>query len=89
VYTPGLDCYTLAYRTDKPGYRCTAEVYSTNGKKIAEIVNNRLVSQEGELRWDGTGTNNGRLSPGIYLFCAALYHSDGDYSRVRKAFLVK
>jgi membrane-bound inhibitor of C-type lysozyme len=88
-YIPGFDYYVLAYRTDKSGYRCRAEVYATNGKKMAEILNNRLISQEGELRWDGRGTDNGRLSPGVYLFYAELYHSDGDCNRIKKAFLVK
>jgi membrane-bound inhibitor of C-type lysozyme len=88
-YIPGRDDYAIAYRTDKPGYRCRAEAYSTSGRKMAEILNNRLMSQEGEFRWDGRGTDNGRLSPGVYLFCAELYHSDGDYNRIKKAFLVK
>ena len=88
-YVPGLDYYTLAYQTDKPGYRCRLEIYSTNGQKMAEISNNQLITQEGELQWDGRGLNNSRLAPGVYVFYAELYHPDGSHKKFKKAFLVR
>ena len=88
-YVPGFNYYVLAYQTDKSGYRCRAEVYSTNGKKMAEISNNQLMTQNGELHWDGTGSNNDKLSPGVYVFYAELYHPDGSHRKFKKAFLVK
>jgi hypothetical protein len=88
-YIPGFDYYLLEYQTNKPGYRCRAEVYSINGEKVAEISNNQLIAQEGELRWDGRGLDNSRLYQGIYIFYAELYHIDGDDIKIKKAFLVK
>ena len=88
-YISGPDYYILTYQTDKPGYRCRIEVYSANGQKMAEILNNQLITQEGELQWDGKGLNNNRLSPGVYVYYAELYHPDGSYKKVKKAFLVK
>jgi hypothetical protein len=88
-YIPGFDYYLLEYHANKPGYRCRAEVYATNGRKVAEISNNQLIAQDGELRWDGRGLDNRRLSPGIYIFYAELYHIDGDAIKIKKAFLVK
>ena len=88
-YIPGLDFYTLAYQTDKPGYRCRAEVYTINGKKVAEVSNNQLITQDGDIQWDGKGLNNSRLAPGVYVFYAELYHPEGNYNKFKKAFLVK
>jgi hypothetical protein len=88
-YHPGFDYYSLTYHTDKPGYRCRVEIYATSGKKMAEISNNQLIVQEGELRWDGRGTDNNRLLPGIYVFYAELYHADGNHHKFKKAILVK
>jgi hypothetical protein len=88
-YVPGFDFYTLKYQTDKTGYRCRLEVYSTNGRKMAEISNNQLITSEGELQWDGKGLNNSRLTSGVYIFYAELYHPDGSYKKFKKAFLVK
>jgi len=88
-YMPGLDYYILYYQTTKPGFRCRAEVFSTNGKKVAQVVNNQLVAQDGELRWDGTGLDNSRLTPGVYIFYAELYHPDGNLKQIKKAFLIR
>ncbi|MDR1814561.1 MAG: lamin tail domain-containing protein [Tannerella sp.] len=84
----GMDYYTLEYQTDKQGFRCRAEVYTTNGVKVAEILNNQIISQSGEIRWDGKGLNNNRLPKGLYVFYAELYHSDGNHVRIKHAFLV-
>mgnify|MGYP003623779619 CR=1 FL=1 len=63
-YVPGFDYYLLAYHTNKPGYRCRVKIYATSGKKMAEVSNNRLMAQEGELRWNGESLSSRRLSPG-------------------------
>ena len=88
-YVPGYDYYLLTYQTTKPGYRCRMEIYSTGGNKVAELMNNQLIAQEGELKWDGKGVNNNRLTPGVYVFYAELYHPDGNLKRFKKAFLVR
>ncbi|MDR0573472.1 MAG: lamin tail domain-containing protein [Tannerella sp.] len=88
-YMPGWDFYILTYQTMKAGYRCRVEVYSTNGRKVAEVSNNQLITQNGELQWDGKGLDNNRLSPGVYVFYAELYHPDGNHKKFKKAFLVK
>ena len=88
-YMPGMDFYILTYQTEKAGYRCRVEIYSVSGQKVAEISNNQLITQEGELRWDGKGLNNSRLLPGVYVFYAELYHPDGSHKKFKKAFLVK
>jgi hypothetical protein len=52
-------------------------------------MNNQLVSQEGELQWDGKGLDNRRLTPGIYVFYAEFFHPDGNLKKFKKAFLVR
>ena len=88
-YVPGFDYYTLTYQTAKPGFRCRAEIYATNGRKVAEICNNQLISLDGELRWDGKGLDSNRLTPGVYVFYAEIYHPDGNLKQFKKAFLVR
>ena len=87
-YLHTTDRYVISYRTDETGYRCRIEVYTPNGKRVAEIANNQLLTPNGEISWDGTGTDGSRLSSGVYIFFAELYHSDGNRRRVKKAFLV-
>jgi len=88
IYIAGFDRYVITYQTSKAGFRCRAEVYSVNGNKVAEISNNHLLSQEGEISWDGKGLNNARLTRGVYIFYAELYHPDGNQQRIKQAFTV-
>jgi len=88
-YVYGMDYYILHYQTTKKGFRCLAQVYNTNGKMVAEILNNQLLTQEGEIRWDGKGIDNKRLPKGVYVFYAALYHPEGNMVNIKKAFLVR
>ena len=87
-YLHTTDRYVISYRTDETGYRCRIEVYTPNGKRVAEIANNQLLTPNGEISWDGTGTDGSRLSSGVYIFFAELYHADGNRRRVKKAFLI-
>jgi hypothetical protein len=89
-YMDGFDYYLLKYQTDKTGYHCRAEVYSTSGKKVAEITNNQLVALESELKWDGKGLDGNRLIKGVYVFYAELFNPQtGEHKAFKRAFLVK
>ena len=82
-YNASTRDYLIRYRMDKPDYRCQMAVYSSNGQKVAVIVNNQLLTPEGEIRWDGAG-----LTPGVYIFYVELYHPDGSSQHIRKPLLV-
>ncbi|MDR2764774.1 MAG: lamin tail domain-containing protein, partial [Tannerella sp.] len=88
-YVPETDEYVITYRADKAGYRLKMEVFSTEGRKLAEISNNQLSGQECEFRWDGYGRDGNRLPPDVYIFYAECYHPDGQRIVFKKAFLTK
>ena len=75
--------YVIRYRMDKTGYRCRITVYTTDGRRAAEIANNQLLTPDGEIRWDGA-----RLPAGLYIFHVDLYHPDGDSQHIKKPLLV-
>jgi hypothetical protein len=86
----GFDYYEVKYKTDKQGYRCRLEVYSTSGIKVAEIANNQLLAFEGVLKWNGKSQDGSKLSPGVYVFYAELYnYQTGDRKIFKRAFLVR
>jgi hypothetical protein len=88
-YVAGSGEYLIHFRTDQTGYRCRMDVFTPEGKKVAEISNNRLVGREGEIQWNGNGLDGGRLRAGIYIFFAEFYHPDGQRKSFRKVFPVK
>ena len=82
-YNAATRDYVIRYRMDKTGYRCRIRVYDTNGRRVAEIANNQLLTPDGEIRWDGAS-----LSAGLYIFHADLYHPDGSSRHIKKPLLV-
>jgi hypothetical protein len=88
-YAEGLGYYLIPYQLDKNGYRSRMEVYTIEGKKVAEITNNQLLGFEGEIRWEGFGLDGGRLPSGLYIFYAEIFHPDGHRKTFKNAFLVK
>lgn len=88
-YNPAFNEYIISYQTDEPGYRCRIEVYTIEGRKVAGISNNQLLSTTGEIRWDGYGSDGSRLNSGLYIFYAELYHPNGVKNTYKKVFLVQ
>ncbi|MDR1675541.1 MAG: lamin tail domain-containing protein, partial [Tannerella sp.] len=88
-YVPETDEYVIVYRADRTGYRLKMEVFSLDGRKLAEISNNQLSGQESNIRWDGYGLDGNRLRPDVYIFYADCYHPDGQRKVFKKAFLIK
>ena len=81
--------YTISYYLDQAGYNCRAFIYSTVGRKVAEIANHELMGTRGELTWNGNDNNGNRLSPGIYIIYIELYHPQGAVKRFKKVFLCR
>ena len=82
-YDAATGDYVIRYRMDKTGYRCRITVYTTDGRRAAEIANNQLLTPDGEIRWDGA-----RLPAGLYIFHVDLYHPDGNSQHIKKPLLV-
>jgi hypothetical protein len=88
-YAPGFDDYVIAYRMNKAGYRLQIKIFDLQGILLAEIFNDRLSGQSGDLRWNGCDRNGNRLPPGIYLFYAEYFHLSGEKRILKKAFLIR
>lgn len=81
--------YIISYLTDEAGYRCRAFIFNTAGQRVATIATSELLGTSGQLFWDGMQSGNRRLSTGIYIFYAELYHPNGKVMRFKKVFPVR
>ncbi|MDR1407263.1 MAG: lamin tail domain-containing protein [Tannerella sp.] len=88
-YLTGTNEYRIAYRTDQAGYRCHIRIFTLEGMMVAEIANNQLLGADGEIYWNGCGSDGSRLRAGLYIYHAELYHPYGQHRTVKKAFLVR
>ncbi len=88
IFTPdndgNNDLLFIGYKLDEPGYRANIWIYSSNGQKIKQLVNNDLLSTEGVYSWDGTNEDKLRASAGIYIVFIELWSIDGTVTRTKK-----
>jgi hypothetical protein len=60
-------------------------VYTIEGRRVREIVSDRIVSGRAEIVWDGSDESGDRLPAGVYLFRWVA----GDSEVVRKGVLLR
>lgn len=82
VFSPdndGHDDYlTILYSLDVAGYSGTIAIYSTNGRLVKTLLNNRSLGSAGTIIWDGVDANNRLCPPGIYIIYVELFNLNGN-----------
>jgi hypothetical protein len=84
-----VDNYFVHYRLDRASYRCRAFVFDAMGRRVNIIANNELLGTEGQLLWNGKGSSNQSLVPGIYIIYMEVYDMDGNVKKFHKPVVVK
>ncbi|MDY5639448.1 MAG: lamin tail domain-containing protein [Parabacteroides sp.] len=88
IYSEQGRDYRIPYQLEEAGYQCRAWLFDTAGRRVAEIANHTLIGQQGELYWDGYGSDGNRLRPGPYILYIVCYHSSGKSCSFKQVFLV-
>jgi hypothetical protein len=88
VFSPDGDGYAdelvVQYTMDKPGYSCSFEVYTSQGRVVKRVINNELLGTSGIIKWRGEQEDGAIVQPGIYVLLFKLQHPDGNSSVVKK-----
>ena len=82
------DFLSLGLHPDRPGYYVTITVFDNRGRKVRQLVNNRLLSAEEQIIWDGIDDNRQKAPIGIYLIYAEFINPDGNKKQVKKAVVL-
>jgi len=81
VFSPDNDGYedqlTITYSLDVAGYSGTIAVYSSNGRLVQTLVNNRSLGSIGNIVWDGFDAQNRLCPAGIYIVYVELFNLEG------------
>ena len=81
VFSPDNDGYddqlVITYSLDVAGYSGTIAVYSTNGRLVQTLVNNRSLGSTGNIVWDGFDAQNRLCPAGIYIVYVELFNLEG------------
>lgn len=81
VFSPDNDGYedqlVITYSLDVAGYSGTIAVYSSNGRLVQTLVNNRSLGSVGNIVWDGFDAQNRLCPAGIYIVYVELFNLEG------------
>jgi hypothetical protein len=71
AFSPDNDGYNdvcfIRYETEMNGYVANVLIISPVGEKVFELAQNRLLSTEGYIPWDGRTSRGNIATPGIYV----------------------
>lgn len=82
------DICGICYNLDDKGYTLNIKVFNSDGILIRSLLNNKLVSQEGVIYWDGCNDNNQCVSTGIYIIQSEMFDLKGNVKRCRNVVVV-
>ncbi|WP_169513376.1 lamin tail domain-containing protein [Flexithrix dorotheae] len=81
----GIDDYTvLHYNCIASGSLATIKIYDAFGKSVKNIVNNQLISVDGQFIWDGTNDLGEKVNMGNYIIQIILVEANGNQLEFRE-----
>lgn len=92
VISPNMDgaddFLLIRYQFPEPGNLMTIGIYDASGRPVRTLQQNALCGTRGFFQWDGSGSRNQRLQPGIYVVQADYFNRSGKKGQFRKAIVL-
>ncbi|MGA3014347.1 MAG: lamin tail domain-containing protein, partial [Bacteroidales bacterium] len=88
VFTPDDDgkddVLVIHFTPDEPGYLTDINIFDVNGHWVRSLVQNRLLSTEDAIMWDGRDDRNLKSPLGIYILIIDLFKPKGTMYHLKK-----
>ena len=88
VFSPDNDGFddfvNISYKFDEPGHVANIYIYDSKGRLIRHLTNNRFLSPEGVIIWDGLNGNNEKVRAGIYILYLEIFDLNGNVKKYKK-----
>lgn len=89
VFSPNGDGYhdslEINLNPGRPGMVLNIMILNSEGLPVRRLASNLLAGSSDKLSWDGSGDDNQRLEPGIYILSISMYDYRGFHRTVRQA----
>lgn len=93
VFSPDSDGFEdlaiFTYKFKLPGKVGNASVFDNQGRLIKKILNNELLSTNGEFTWDGINQYGQKAAIGIYLVYFECFSNNGDILNFKETITLK
>ena len=92
AFSPDQDGYNdvlnIAYSFDQAGYTANIRIFDQQGRQVADLVRNALLSQAGSFTWDGITDKNEKAPIGIYIVFMEIFDLNGTVKHYKQACVV-
>lgn len=89
TFSPDGDGYKdflwINYETESVGQVANIQIFDARGRLVKELVQNELLANEGQFKWDGDTENGTKGRIGIYILWIELFKENGEREYLKKS----
>ena len=92
IFTPdgdGIDDFlVIGFGGISDQATATVRIFDARGYAITTLLNNQIIGQENQIRWDGVDDDNLIVPIGHYFIVAEIFDQNGDRTSLREKVVV-
>jgi len=82
------DFCSINWNFSKTNLMATIKIFDTEGREVKNLMNNKMIGNEGSEIWDGTSAEGLRLNTGMYIVFMQVFSEDGTVESYKKVVVL-
>ena len=66
----------------------TINLFDTEGRKVKNLLNNKMIGNLGSVIWDGTSEEGFQLKTGVYIVWIEVFTENGNVDQFKKVVVL-
>ena len=79
---------SINWNFNQTGLMATIKIFDSEGRWVRNLLNNELISNKGNIVWDGTSEDGLRLNTGIYIVWVEVFSESGNVDRYKEVVVL-
>lgn len=92
IFSPDNDGYNdvlnITYQFEEAGQTMNMTIYNSNGIPVMNLLENKLIGNQGTISWDGTDINNEKATMGIYVLYTEVFSANGNVRHYKNTMVL-
>ena len=82
------DMASINWNFKQTGLMATIKIFDSEGRWVRNLLNNELISNNGNIVWDGTSQDGLSLTTGIYIVWVEVFSESGNVDRYKEVVVL-
>jgi len=91
-FSPNNDGYkdicAIHWDFSKTNLMATISVFDSEGVRVNQLMNNKMIGNKGSEIWEGTSENGAQLKTGMYIVFMQVFSEDGEVESYKKVVVL-